>query len=391
MEAISLFIRIIVLISLGGISFSFFQAFRSFSLLFFLNKFISSKTEIGILLSLGSFIGIVIPPLIGYLSDKLRNFLKGRKVLIIFFLILFLFSIYGLEKVKDISSLYLYITFSFICFYSGFSIYQALIPDLIPRDTYARATGIINFTSQFFQGLYIFIVVIAHASNLTFKLLKYGTLISAFFLLFLPEKSGVSKKENLKLDLELFKGRFWFLLFFLQFSIWYGVSSVSSFILLFFQDALSASISDYMVVLAIFGILTALSTFVSGFLADKYSKEKLSVFSLFLFGLSSFLFSQTYRISHAFIASIIYGISLGSLMVIPYSLILEYTPKGKAGSFVGVNTLVISMSQVLAYFTSGMTIDLGGYRINFLQGLISSILGLLILKEIKNSRLKNLS
>jgi MFS family permease len=103
------------------------------------------------------------------------------------------------------------------------------------------------------------------------------------------------------------------------------------------------------------------------------------------------LFSQTYRISHAFIASIIYGISLGSLMVIPYSLILEYIPKGKAGSFVGINTLVISMSQVLAYFTSGMTIDLGGYRINFLQGLISSILGLLILKEIKNSRFKNLS
>jgi len=75
----------------------------------------------------------------------------------------------------------------------------------------------------------------------------------------------------------------------------------------------------------------------------------------------------------AFIASVIYGISLGSLTVIPYSLILSYIPKDKEGSIVGINTLVVSASQVIAYLTSGVLIDILGYRANFLQGLLSTI------------------
>lgn len=381
------FIKILSLLSLGGLGLSFFQAFRSFSLIFFLNKFTHSKSEIGFLLSLGSLIGIFAPPIIGVVSDRLKDIIKGRKLIIIFFLIFLGISISYLEKVKVLHELYVFLILTYIFFYSGMSLYQTLIPDIFPKILLARATGIINFTSQFFQGVYIFIVVISHAYNLTFTLLKWGIFLSIVFFLFIPEKVSTNIKSTLNFseNIEFLKGSFWFNLFLLQFFVWYGISSVSSFILLFFQDALSASLNDYMVVLVIFGVITALSTFFAGFIADKYSKEKLTAISLAIFGLSSFLYSQTHRLQFAFISSLVYGISLGFLTVIPYSLILSFIPKNKEGSLVGVNTLVISISQVIAYFTSGILVDFFGYRVNFLQGLISSILGLIILKRINNN------
>ncbi len=380
------FIKILVLLSIGGVGLSFFQAFRGFSLIFFINKFVNSKSQIGVLLSLGSLVGIFVPPLVGFLSDKLKRLIKGRKYLIIASLFFLSFSIYFLEKTKNLSELYLYLTSTYVFFYSAISLYQTLVPDLFSKDFFARATGVLNFASQFFQGIYIFIIVISHASNLTFTLLKWSILLSSFLFFFIPEKEGKRISQNFSVDIEFLRGKFWFNLFLLQFFVWYGISSVSSFILLFFQDALSASLNDYMIILVIFGVLTALSTFFSGFIADKFSKERLSAISLALFGISSFLFSQTQRINMAFISSVLYGISLGFLTVIPYSLILSYIPKDKEGSIVGVNTLVVSVSQVIAYLTSGVMIDVLGYRANFLQGLISTILGLLVLRKISNNK-----
>ncbi|ACI20117.1 MFS transporter [Dictyoglomus thermophilum] len=382
---IDFFVKILVLLSVGGIGLSFFQAFRGFSLIFFINKFVASKSQIGVLLSLGSLVGIFIPPFVGFLSDKLKRIIKGRKYLIVFSLLFLSLSIYFLEKTKNVTELFLYLTLTYVFFYSAISLYQTLVPDLFSRDFFARATGVLNFASQFFQGVYIFIVVISHASNLTFALLKWSIFLSAIIFFFIPEKESKVSLQNFTVNIEFLKGRFWFTLFLLQFFVWYGISSVSSFILLFFQDALSASLSEYIVVLVIFGVLTALSTFFSGFIADKFPKEKLSAIFLALFGISSFLFSQAQRINMAFIASVIYGISLGSLTVIPYSLILSYIPKDKEGSIVGINTLVVSASQVIAYLTSGVLIDILGYRANFLQGLLSTIFGLLVLRKITNT------
>lgn len=380
-------LKILSLLSFGGLGLSFFQAFRSFSLIFFLNKFIQSKSEIGFLLSLGSLIGIFVPPLVGIVSDKLKNIIKGRKIIIIISLVLLGFSISHLERVRFLQELYIFLILTYIFFYSAMSLYQTLIPDIFPKILLARATGVINFTSQFFQGVYIFIVVISHAYNLTFSLLRWGMFLSIIFLLFIPEKVSANIKSTLNFSesVEFLKGNFWFNLFLLQFFVWYGISSVSSFMLLFFQDALSASLNDYMVVLVIFGVITALSTFFAGFIADRYSKEKLTAISFAIFGLSSFLYSQTHRLQFAFMSSLVYGISLGLLTVIPYSLILSFIPKNREGSLIGVNTLVISISQVIAYFTSGILVDFFGYRVNFLQGLISSILGLIILKRINNN------
>ncbi|ACK42972.1 MULTISPECIES: MFS transporter [Dictyoglomus] len=378
--------KILVLLSVGGVGLSFFQAFRGFSLIFFINKFVNSKSQIGVLLSLGSLVGIFVPPLVGFLSDKLKKLIKGRKYLIIVSLFFLSLSIYFLEKTKNLSELYLYLTLTYIFFYSAISLYQALVPDLFSKDFFARATGVLNFASQFFQGIYIFIIVISHASNLTFTLLKWSIFLSSFLFFFIPEKENKRISQNFSMDMKFLRRKFWFNLFLLQFFVWYGISSVSSFILLFFQDVLSASLSDYMIILVIFGVLTALSTFFSGFVADKFAKEKLSAMSLALFGISSFLFSQTQRINMAFISSVFYGISLGFLTVIPYSLILSYIPKDKEGSIVGINALVVSVSQVIAYLTSGVMIDILGYRANFLQGLIATILGLLVLRNVTNNK-----
>lgn len=136
---VSFFIKILVLLSIGGVGLSFFQAFRGFSLIFFINKFVNSKSQIGVLLSLGSLVGIFVPPLVGFLSDKLKRLIKGRKYLIIVSLFLLSLSICFLEKTKNLSELYLYLTLTYIFFYSAISLYQTLVPDLFSKDFFCKA------------------------------------------------------------------------------------------------------------------------------------------------------------------------------------------------------------------------------------------------------------
>lgn len=375
--------KLIILLGIGNIGFSLFSAFRNFNLIFFLNKFTNSKTQIGTLISLVSFAGMIVPPLVGMLSDRLRGVLKGRKYIIIFSLLLFVLSLSGLERTKDLKNLYINLSLVSIFFFASFAPFQTLIPDIIPKNFFAKATGISNFTSYFAQGIYIILILLLHSDSTKFSLIYLGSFISIFSILFIPEKE--KKYINDSIDFNYFKGRIWVKLFALQWLIWYGISSVSSFILLFFQDALFASLKDYIIALGIFGVLSWIISIPIGFIADKYSKEKLIAIGLGIFAVSSILFSQSYRLIHVYPPLLLYGISLSLLTIAPYSLLLSYIPKEKAGSFVGINNLVISSSQVLSYFLSGLIIDYGSYQINFLQGGVTSILALLILRRINNS------
>ncbi|PMQ01521.1 MAG: MFS transporter [Dictyoglomus sp. NZ13-RE01] len=373
----------IAILGVGNIGFSLFSAFRSFYLIFFLNKFTTSKTHIGILMSIISFVGIVIPPIIGIISDKMRKILRGRKYLIIFSLLLFILALLRLEHTKDVYNLYINLLLVSIFFYSAFAPFQSLVPDLIPKNFFATATGITNFTSYFAQGLYVILVLLSHSEFLRFLIIYIGVILSALSLLLLTEDPQNFKKPDI--DFNYFKGKTWIKLFSLQWLIWYGISSVSSFLLLFFRDALSASLKDYILALGFFGIISWLSTIPIGYIADKHSKGKITAIGLGLFAISSFLFSQSSRLIHIYPTLIIYGISSSILMIVPYSLLLSYIPKEKAGSFVGINNLVISTAQVVSYFLSGLIIDYGSYQVNFLQGTIASALALLILKRINNS------
>jgi MFS family permease len=334
-------------------------------------------------MSIISLAGIVIPPLIGVLSDRLMKVLKGRKYIIIFSLVLFILSLSNLERTRNLKDLYINLSLVSIFFFASFAPFQSLVPDIIPKDSFAKTTGILNFTSYFAQGIYIILILLLRSNRLRFFLIYLGAFISILSILFIPERER--KYINNLIDFNYFKGRLWIKLFALQWLIWYGISSVSSFILLFFQDALFASLKDYFIALGIFGVLSWMISIPIGFIADKYSKEKLTAIGLGIFTVSSILFSQSYRLIHVYLPLLLYGISLSLLTIVPYSLLLSYIPKEKAGSFVGINNLVVSSSQVLSYFLSGLIIDYGSYQINFLQGGIISILALLILRRINNT------
>lgn len=375
--------KLIILLGIGNIGFSLFSAFRNFNLIFFISKFTNSKTQIGIIMSIISFTGMIVPPIVGILSDRLIKILKGRKYIIIFSLLFFILALSRFEKSKNLKDLYINTSLISIFFFAGFAPFQSLVPDMIPKNFFAKATGILNFSSYLAQGIYIVLILFLHTDFIRFLLIYLGIILSIFSLLFVPEEVKGNKKTVM--DFNYFRGRIWIKLFALQWLIWYGISSISSFILLFFQDALSASLKEYILALGIFGVLSWISTIPIGFVADKYSKEKLSVIGLALLTLSSVLFSQTYRLIHIYPPLILYGISLSLLSIVPYSLLLSYIPKDKAGSFIGLNNLVISSSQIISYFLSGLIIDYGSYRINFLQGAIASIIALIILRRINDS------
>lgn len=376
--------KLIILLGIGNIGFSLFSAFRSFSLIFFLSKFTDSKTQIGIIMAIISFAGMLVPPLIGILSDRLIKILKGRKYIIIFSLLFLILALSRFEGSKDLKDLYRNTLLVSIFFFAGFAPFQSLVPDIIPKNFFAKATGILNFSSYLAQGIYIVLILLFHTDFIKFLLIYLGIIFSILFLLLIPEEGRVYNNKSF-IDFNYFKGRIWLKLFALQWLIWYSISSISSFILLFFQDALFASLKEYIIALGIFGILSWISTIPIGFIADKYSKEKLSAIGLALLAISSTLFSQVYRLIHIYPPLILFGISLSLLSIVPYSLLLSYIPKEKAGSFVGINNLVVSLAQIISYFLSGLIIDYGSYRINFLQGAVGSIIALLILRRINNS------
>lgn len=113
------------------------------------------------------------------------------------------------------------------------------------------------------------------------------------------------------------------------------------------SNSSSSLLSDFAIVMASSLLGGSLLSLIFGFLADKYSKNKMIIPTLLTFVLGSIMMAfipkinDSFKLGYCIISTLIMIIGYVSVPTILNSLVRDYIPKGKEGSFLGIRMLFV--------------------------------------------------
>lgn len=385
-----LFASILWLIAYNGIEFIFPS---------YLENIGKSYAEIGFLISLIAFGGVVIDLPLGNASSKL-----SRKKLMILGLVISIIAVVGVFLfTKNII-----LALIFLLLGAGYQIW------VVPRDSYfASLTGPDNRSSMY--GLNAETQYIGQS---------IGPLLCGFFLLFfgfyktylfyflfviltiITIHLGIKKEKHKQLLTEDLITSFHPKNYFSGFKLLkkYGIFGVCllliSFFVMLWEAVLWAlqplfygpdilNISPHMggFLLACFSIPGIFLAYPAGRIADKLGKKKILILSLILMGIGLLFFSQTFNIYMIFIFALV--ISIGWVFALPSmdGLIVDTLNLGENSPIIGVWGFFVDMGFVIGPLYAGIMSEFFGIRNTFMSvGIVFLIIAplLLLIKPKRN-------
>lgn len=364
------------------------------------NTFTQSAFLISILLSLGPFLGIFLSPIIGKRSDKTwTRFGRRLPYIMVSIPLVALFTIL-IPHSPNYTILIVLVICESIASIIGFSPLFALIPD----NFIAEKRGKMNSIFVLFIGLGATCAVAIGYKlwAINYCLIFYSvaaiTLVSGAVSFFFIKENPfpdniISNKGNSLLACfkSILADKRITLYYTGDFFRWFCKSLVIQMVTLFAANELGIEIGLAGQVLLIFNMTKLLSALPIGVLTDKINRK------LFLLaGTAVMAGAMGYGwYVHSYVTLLIvmglFGISTTITIISGSALLMDLFPKGRAGEFMGLNTVFGSIPAVLSLWISGALIDkIGSYRIIFIIGMAASIIALIVTALIPNkNRLEN--
>ncbi len=326
-----------------GVSITYFSV--TFFFMYYLTDIIGlSSLLAGIAYFIGKFWDGINDPIMGYISDKTHSKYGRKRVYMIYGALPFGLSFLLLWTIPlTISTLLQFLLAIVLLFIFGtlytvitvpyFSMVPLLSTDYDERTSITSIRAMLSILGTIFGGLIA--LLITSFSNIRSGLITVGSIFGGLAVLAIFAAvygtRGVENAENrhsivdgnIQTYLQLFRDRNVFLLMSLKFIGAIATGILSAAIPYFAKYILNnESISTYG--LAVYIIFGAISIPVWNKLSKKYDKRKLLLIGNFmvaivLFSIGFYVNSQ--RIMAFFIGTALLGISMGSYLMIPYSLV----------------------------------------------------------------------
>jgi Na+/melibiose symporter-like transporter len=367
-----------------------------------------SAFAIGVVISLGWILGVVLPPIIGAWSDNTRTKFGRRMPYLMIFVPLTALALIGISffgahepgsivSPKGTTLQFYFVTLLFCLlnfFYNVWNApYFALYADMTcEKDRgecsgYVQALNILGTVATFMVGaavwdqypimtFVILALVVATSSAITIFTIKEPT----EHMSKPPEKTHLAEifrefmqaKEFAKF---MYASAFW----------WFAMGVISPFFVLFATESLGLDPSSAQLIMGIFTIILVISAIPIGIAGDKIGKKPVLMAGLVL---SSASLLATYFISNItliYVAMGLSGIGFGVVIVLNMALSAELLPKGKEGKFMGIGNIFMALPQALASTAGGAAISALGnnYRIIFIMAPAALILAFFVLRWIK--------
>jgi Na+/melibiose symporter-like transporter len=133
-----------VSLGIGWFGAQVFWAFHAGSMPLFLKDFTDSKFTISLVLSLAGVSGLIIPPAVGYLSDRASTRWGRRRPYILVGAFGVMICVLILPEVSTFGLVALLSGFMYVLFRTAEATYLALLPDITPPEQRSTATGVMN-------------------------------------------------------------------------------------------------------------------------------------------------------------------------------------------------------------------------------------------------------
>ena len=348
------------------------------------NIFTDSAFLITIVLSLGTFMGIFLLPLIGKRSDRTwTRFGRRRPYLMVSIPLVSIFTSI-IPHASSFTILIAFVILEALAGIIGLSPLVSLIPDNFETKERGRANAIfmlcMGLGGVCAAGIGYKIWDINY--HLVFYIVAAIIFVFGVTSLFLiketpfPDNILSGKSQSI---VEYFRNilsdKRVTLYYAGDFFRWFSKSLIIQMVTLFAANELGVKIGVAGQAILVFNLLKLISSLPVGTVTDKVNRKQFLLVGTVLLAGSLYYGWCCHSFVQLSIAMGLFGISASITLICGSSLLMDLFPKGRAGEFMGMNMVFGCLPTVLSLWISGALIDLfGTYRLIFLIGIISTII-----------------
>jgi MFS family permease len=362
-----------LLIGSAWFGIQFFWAFNGGSMPLFLADFVDSKFKISLVLSLAGLMGLIVPPIVGHLSDRTSARFGRRKPYIFVGTFGIMVCVLCLARAGGFATIAVLSGLMYAFARTAEAPYLSLVPDLTPAEQRGTASGVMNLCGSLGSiGLFAVSAVVwdrnPTAVFVMVALVCFG--FAGVTLLFVrePEVSLDAPREPMKLLAYLASLREgsnavrWIIA---QWFWWVGFMMVVSFAILFAVDELHVSEGRAFLVLLAFPIVATLLMIPMGMLGDRRERKRTLSQLILVSAASTMAIALAQNLTHAVILLGLAAVPFAGIMVVGYAFILDLIPQRRTAEFLGLGVVSVAAAQLLGPLLAGKLIDSFGYRVVF--------------------------
>ena len=357
---------------------------------------------IGIVIGITQLLGIIIPPVIGTVSDNTWTRFGRRIIFMIIFvpltvIMLLIMSVIGIQIGVGMEPLFIFILFAFcitllyIFLNLWNSPYCALLPDLTEPAERGETSG-------YMQAFNILGTIFAFAAaaavwetshTLTFVIFAIVIVISSSItILTIDEKKSIKQKNKEPL-VSIFKD-FVKEKEFVKFMItsmfwWFAIGTLQPFFVLFAKNTLGLPESSALIFMGIFTVILVACAVPAGIFADRIGKKLVLSTGVLIAGIGLGIGAFTSNITLIYLAMGMAGLGFGIIIVLNFALTADLLPKGKEGKFMGLGNIFYAAPQMVAAPLVGFIISTfnNNYQLIFYVTPITLIIGFVLLQKVR--------
>jgi MFS family permease len=384
-------------------------------------------SALGLALGAGAIISMVVAPVLGGLSDRIRLPGGRRKPWIIIGTLGNVVGLVGLAYLiqpgRPESLVGWTVAFLFVELFNNIATapYSALIPDLVPAEQRGSASGwlgLMIMLGTFVGGMTGFLVEPLGMASVYFLLMGVmllGMIVTFFGVNELPaprETPPFKLGDFLRGLYDPFKHSDFTWVFLTRLLVTMGIFTVQEFIQYYLGDVIGApfvlagvgtvadtaeaAVSFFLPALLLGAIIT---TLVAGVLSDRYGRKVMVYLSGALMGFVCLVFVLFHSFTLAVLMGVIFGLGYGAYESVDWALASDVLPSmDDYAKDMGVWHVAMVLPQVIATPIAGFLLDrfqiVGraqhipnlGYTVIFIVAVVYFFLGTVFVKQIRGAR-----
>ena len=386
-------------------------------------------TTLGKILAIGAFVSMVVAPLFGAWSDRVRTRWGRRKPFVVAGTIGNVLGLVALAYIPGApSSLVPYIlAFMWIQLFNNLATapYSGLIPDMVPAEQRGAASGWLglmlmlgNFLGGI-TGLVLGLIGGVKGAYLALAAIMVLSMLGTVLTVHEPEPPAVPPFRwgpFMRGLLEPFKSRDFSWVFWTRLLVTLGTFTVQSFLLFYMKDVVAggaekfdytffgvklasdaAGATSFFIIPLLLGAI--LSSLAAGVLSDRYGRKRMVYISggLQTFVVAVFLFATDFEL--AVVMGLVFGLGYGAYEAVDWALASDVLPsQDDYAKDMGIWHVSFTLPQVLAVPIGGVLLDTFqragrdagwpnlGYTVLFLIAIIYFVLGTVLVYRVKGAR-----
>lgn len=340
---------------------------------------------------LGAVVAMVLPPIAGALSDRVRRRGGQRRPMLLWGTGV---DVIGLLVISSAGNLYT-LTTGFLLAVLGQNIagaaYQAMMPDMVPQDQWGTASGYMGVASLLGTIGGLAVAGVASERTAYFAMAAVAAIGALYSVRAMIERPlGEDPPARAKIR----NRRDFLLVFTARFAVMLGQTLLMTFALYFFQDVMHVSSPKASTALigglALVGAVA--SSIVLGSLSDRSDRPAIVFFASIPMALAAGGFALFPDRSLILLFAILYGVGYGAYLSVDWALALDSIPDLRnVARDLGVWGIASNLPLVLAPAFGGWLIlhyatPSAGYRALFLASGIVTMLGAIVVLGVRSRR-----